>query len=189
MKKPAQPFRRQPKPATRLAKAKRGPTPSPVVAARTHHTFSIVGIGASAGGLEALELFLGHVPPASGLAFVVVQHLDPTRKGLLVELLQRRTAMPVVQIKDRMKVEPGHVYVIPSNRDLSILHGVLHLLEPAARHGLRLPIDFFFRSLADDQQEHSIGVILSGMGSDGTLGLRAIKEKAGAVFVQTPESA
>jgi two-component system CheB/CheR fusion protein len=97
--------------------------------------------------------------------------------------------MPIVQIKDRMKVEPGHVYVIPSNRDLSILHGVLHLLEPAAPRGLRLPIDFFFRSLADDQQERSIGVILSGMGSDGTLGLRAIKEKAGAVFVQTPESA
>jgi len=88
-----------------------------------------------------------------------------------------------------MKVEPGHVYVIPSNRDLSIMHGVLHLLEPAAPRGLRLPIDFFFRSLADDQQERGIGVILSGMGSDGTLGLRAIKEKAGAVFVQTPESA
>jgi len=134
-------------------------------------------------------LFLGHVPPASGLAFVVVQHLDPTRKGLLVELLQRWTTMPVVQIKDRMKVEPDHVYVIPSNRDLSILHGVLHLLEPAAPRGLRLPIDFFFRSLADDQQERSMGVILSGMGSDGTLGLRAIKEKAGAAFVQTPESA
>ena len=189
MKKRAHPFRRQPKPAARLPKAKSGPTPSPVAAAHTHHTFSIVGIGASAGGLEALELFLGHVPPASGLAFVVVQHLDPTRKGLLVELLQRRTPMPIVQIKDRMKVEPGHVYVIPSNRDLSILHGVLHLLEPAAPRELRLPIDFFFRSLADDQQEHSIGVILSGMGSDGTLGLRAIKEKASAVFVQTPESA
>jgi two-component system CheB/CheR fusion protein len=189
MKKPTQPFRGQPKPAAGLPKAKIGPTPSPVAEAHTHHTFSIVGIGASAGGLEALELFLGHVPPACGLAFVVVQHLDPTRKGLLVELLQRRTAMPIVQIKDRMKVEPGHVYVIPSNRDLSILHGVLHLLEPAAPRGLRLPIDFFFRSLADDQQEHSIGVILSGMGSDGTLGLRAIKEKAGAVFVQTPESA
>ena len=189
MRKTAQPFRRQPKPAARLPQARSGPTPSPVAAAQTHHTFPIVGIGASAGGLEALELFLGHVPPASGLAFVVIQHLDPTRKGMLVELLQRRTTVPVVQIKDRMKVEPGHVYVIPSNRDLSILHGVLHLLEPAAPRGLRLPIDFFFRSLANDQQEHSIGVILSGMGSDGTLGLRAIKEKAGAVFVQTPESA
>src|SRR5512140_565104 len=132
MKKPAQPFRRQLKPAARLPIAKSGPAPSPVAAPHAHHTFSIVGIGASAGGLEALELFLGHVPPGSGLAFVVVQHLDPTRKGLLVEVLQRRTAMPIVQIKERMKVEPNHVYVIPSNRDLSILHGVLHLLEPAA---------------------------------------------------------
>jgi two-component system CheB/CheR fusion protein len=97
--------------------------------------------------------------------------------------------MRVVQIKDRMKIESNHVYVIPPNKDLSILHGVLHLLEPAAPRGLRLPIDFFFRSLAADQHERSIGVILSGMGSDGTLGLRAIKEKAGAVFVQTPVSA
>jgi two-component system CheB/CheR fusion protein len=151
--------------------------------------FPIVGIGASAGGLEALELFLRNVPEKSGLAFVIVQHLDPTHKDLMAELLQRVTAMPVAQIKDRMKVEPDHVYVIPPNRDLSILHGVLHLLEPAAPRGLRLPIDFFFRSLADDLRDRSIGVILSGMGSDGTLGLRAIKEKAGAVFVQTPASA
>ncbi len=106
-----------------------------------------------------------------------------------MELLQRSTAMPVVQIKDRMKIEPDHVYVIPPNKDLSILHGILHLLDPAAPRGLRLPIDFFFRSLADDRHEQSIGVILSGMGSDGTLGLRAIKEKAGAVFVQAPGSA
>jgi two-component system CheB/CheR fusion protein len=153
------------------------------------HSFPIVGIGASAGGLEALEQFLGHMPPACGLAFVVVQHLHPTHKGMMVELLQRVTSLPVVQIEDRMKVEPGHVYVIPPDRDLSMLRDVLHLLEPAAPRGLRLPIDYFFRSLADDRQERSIGVILSGMGSDGTLGLRAIKEKAGAVFVQTPDSA
>lgn len=152
-------------------------------------SFPIVGIGASAGGLEALELVLGHMPPACGLAFVVIQHLDPGYKGILVELLQRATAMPVVQIADGMKIEPDHVYVIPPNRDVSVLHGVLYLLEPAAPRGLRLPIDYFFRTLADDQQDRSIGVILSGMGSDGTLGLRAIKEKAGAVFVQTPASA
>ena len=145
-------------------------------------SFFIVGLGASAGGLEALGQFLSHVPKQSGLGFVVVQHLDPSRKGVLVELLQRNTPMPVVQIKDRMKIEPDHVYVIPPNKDLSILHGVLHLLEPAAPRGLRLPIDFFFRSLADDQHERGLGVILSGMGSDGTLGLRAIKEKAGASF-------
>jgi len=157
--------------------------------AQASRSFPIVGLGASAGGLEALEQFLAHVPKECGLGFVVVQHLDPTHKGILVELLQRSTTMQVVQIKDRMKIEPDHVYVIPPNKDLSILHGVLHLLEPAAPRGLRLPIDFFFRSLADDRQGQSIGVILSGMGSDGTLGLRAIKEKAGAVFVQTPASA
>jgi two-component system CheB/CheR fusion protein len=151
--------------------------------------FPIVGIGASAGGLEALELFLGAVPPACGLAFIVVQHLDPTYQGNMAALLQRVTAMPVAQITDRLKVAPGHVYVIPPNRDLSILHGVLHLLEPVAPRGLRLPIDFFLRALAEDQHEHGLGVILSGMGSDGSLGLRAIKERGGAVFVQDPASA
>ncbi|NPU86580.1 MAG: PAS domain-containing protein [Syntrophaceae bacterium] len=153
------------------------------------HPFPIVGIGASAGGLEALELFLGNVPEKSGMAFVIVQHLDPTHKGIMVELLQRSTPLPVVQIRDRMRVQPDHVYVIPPNRDLSILHGVLHLLDPSAPRGLRLPIDFFFRSLADELQDRCIGVILSGMGSDGTLGLRAMKEKAGGVFVQDPASA
>jgi two-component system CheB/CheR fusion protein len=151
--------------------------------------FPIVGIGASAGGLEALEIFLKNVPTKSGMAFVVVQHLDPTHKGIMVELLQRATPMSVAQAKDRMQVKPDCVYVIPPNRDLSILHGVLHLLEPTAPRGLRLPIDSFFRTLADDRQDRSIGVILSGMGSDGTLGLSAIKEKAGVVFVQSPASA
>ncbi|HEY3356560.1 MAG TPA: chemotaxis protein CheB [Polyangia bacterium] len=151
--------------------------------------FPIVGIGASAGGLEALEQFLRHVPKQSGMAFVVIQHLDPTHKGMMVELLQRATPLKVVQVKDRLKVEPDRVYVIPPNKDMSILHGVLHLLAPVARRGLRLPIDFFLRSLADDQKERGIGVILSGMGSDGTLGLRAIKEHAGVAFVQEPASA
>jgi two-component system CheB/CheR fusion protein len=151
--------------------------------------FPVVGIGASAGGLEALEHFLSHVPPNSGMAFVIVQHLDPTRKGIMPELLQRATRMKVIQVKDRTTVLPDRVYVIPPNKDMSILHGVLHLLEPAAQRGLRLPIDFFLRSLAHDRQEHSIGVILSGMGSDGTLGLRAIKEKGGIVLVQDPANA
>ena len=151
--------------------------------------FPIVGIGASAGGLEALEHFLKHVPVGSGLALVIVQHLDPTHKGIMPELLQRVTDMQVSQVKDRTKVQPGHVYVIPPNKDMSILHGMLHLLEPTAPRGLRLPIDFFLRALAQDQQERSVGVILSGMGSDGTLGLRAIKEKAGVVLVQDPASA
>jgi two-component system CheB/CheR fusion protein len=151
--------------------------------------FPIVGIGASAGGLEALEHFLKNVPAGSGMAFVIVQHLDPTRKGVMSELLQRATSMKVVQVKDRTVVRPDCVFVIPPNKDMSLLHGVLHLLAPAAPRGLRLPIDFFFRSLAQDQQEHSIGVILSGMGSDGTLGLRAIKEAAGVALVQEPGTA
>ncbi len=155
----------------------------------TETAFPIIGIGASAGGLEALELFLANVPEKSGMAFVIVQHLDPNRKGLMVELLQRSTSLPVFQVKEQMAVQPDSVYVIPPNKDMSIFHSVLHLFEPAAPRGLRLPIDFFFRSLADDQQERSVGVILSGMGSDGTLGLGAIKERGGAVFVQEPASA
>ncbi len=151
--------------------------------------FPIVGIGSSAGGLEALEAFLKRVPEQSGIAYIIVQHLDPTHKGIMVELLQRATTMTVTQIRDQMEIEPDHVYVIPPNKDISLLHGILHLMSPVMQRGLRLPIDFFFRSLADDQLDRSIGVILSGMGSDGTLGLRAIKEKAGAVFVQSPESA
>ncbi|NCD26686.1 MAG: chemotaxis protein CheB, partial [Deltaproteobacteria bacterium] len=165
------------------------PESAPPVIKPVNSAFSIVGVGASAGGLEALEQFLRHVPEKSGLAFVIIQHLDPTHKGLLPELLQRATTMPVQQVRDRMAVKADRVYVIPPNRDMSILHGVLRLFKPAAPRGLRLPIDFFFRSLAEDQQEHGIGVILSGMGSDGTLGLRAIKEKAGLALAQDPSSA
>jgi chemotaxis methyl-accepting protein methylase len=181
MKQKASPSRRQAKPANSVReRTARRPASG---------SFPIVGIGASAGGLEALEQFLSHVPKDSGMAFVIVQHLDPTHKGIMPELLQRATGMKVIQVKDRTRVRPGGVYVIPPNKDMSILHGVLHLLEPAAPRGLRLPIDFFLRSLAQDQQEHSVGVILSGMGSDGTLGLRAIKEKAGVALVQAPTTA
>jgi two-component system, chemotaxis family, CheB/CheR fusion protein len=151
--------------------------------------FPIVGIGASAGGLEALEQFLGNVPETSGMAYVVIQHLDPTQKGMLPELLQRITKMKVFQVKDRMAVHPNCVYVIPPNKSMSILKGMLHLFEPKETRGLRLPIDIFLRSLADDRQERSIGLILSGMGSDGSLGLNAVKEKNGIVMVQDPATA
>ncbi len=149
----------------------------------------IVGMGASAGGLEALKLFFEQAPVDSGLGFVIVQHLDPTHKGMMAELLQHTTTMKVQQVVDRMTVEANHVYVIPPNKDMSILHGVLHLMEPSGPRGMRLPIDFFFRSLAEDLGDRSIGVILSGMGTDGSLGLRSIKEKAGVVLVQDPASA
>ena len=162
---------------------------APESPARPAETFPIIGIGASAGGLEALEQFLSPIPVDSGMAFVIVQHLDPTHKGIMPELLQRGTAMRVAQVEDQMPVEPNHVYVIAPNKDLSLLRGKLHLFDPVTPRGLRLPIDFFFRSLAEDQREHSIGIILSGMGSDGTLGLRAIKENAGLTLAQDPESA
>jgi two-component system CheB/CheR fusion protein len=162
------------------------PAPAEV---RAGDSFPVVGVGASAGGLEALEELLRNVPEGSGMAWVVVQHLDPTHKGMLPELLQRATSMKVVQVRDRMRVKPGCVYVIPPNRDMSLLHGALHLFAPTAPRGLRLPIDFLFRSLAADQQERSIGVVLSGMGADGTLGLRAVKEAAGLVLVQDPATA
>jgi two-component system CheB/CheR fusion protein len=153
---------------------------------QTSTGFPIVGIGASAGGLEALELFFGNIPIDSGLAFVVIQHLDPNHVGIMPELLQRTTEMKVVQTTDHLKVQPNHVYVIPPNKSMSILNGYLHLFDPVEIRGLRLPIDYFFRSLADDQHEKSVGIVLSGMGSDGSLGLKAIKEKNGLVLVQDP---
>jgi chemotaxis methyl-accepting protein methylase/PAS domain-containing protein len=149
----------------------------------------IIGIGASAGGLEALEEFITHMPLTSNIALVIIQHLDPTRKGILPELLQRFTPMKVFTAGNQMKVVAGCIYVIPSNKDLSIFHGSLILHDPVAKRGLRLPIDFFFSSLAEDQRERAVGVILSGMGSDGTIGSRAIKKNAGLVLVQSPESA
>jgi two-component system CheB/CheR fusion protein len=181
-------MKNKPSPAKRIRK------PVPAVhekgpASQAAVSFPIVGIGASAGGFEALEQFLAHVPAACGMAFVIIQHLDPTRKGLMPELLQRGTLMTVVQVKDRTRVRPDCVYVIPPNKNMSILHGVLHLFEPSEKRGQRLPIDFFLRSLALDRQQNAIGVVLSGMGSDGTPGLREIKEKRGLVVAQEPSTA
>ena len=151
--------------------------------------FPIVGIGASAGGLEAFELFFKNLPKDTGMAFVVIQHLDPTHKGILPELIQRITEMQVFQASDNLKVDPNCVYVIPPNKSLSISKGILHLFDPVESRGLRLPIDIFFRSLASDQKEKSVGIVLSGMGSDGCLGLRAIKEQNGLVMVEEPSTA
>ena len=123
------------------------------------------------------------------MAFVIVQHLAPEHVSALPDLLKRFTAMPVTEAADGMVVMPDSVYIIPPNKDLSLLHGKLHLLEPIAPRGLRLPIDFFLRTLAEDRKEKAIGVILSGMGSDGVFGLRAIKEKAGLTLAQEPASA
>ncbi|MEO8159661.1 MAG: chemotaxis protein CheB, partial [Betaproteobacteria bacterium] len=141
------------------------------------------------GGFAALEQFLRQVPPRSGLAYVVVQHLDPTQKAMLAELLQRVTPLPVRQAEEMMRVEPDAVYVIPPDTELSVVHGVLHLEKPAEPRGLRLPINVLFSSLARDQRERSIAVVLSGMGADGTLGLQAIKALGGLTVVQQPDSA
>lgn len=151
--------------------------------------FPIVGIGASAGGLEALMQFLKNVPENSGMAYVVIQHLDPTQKGMLPELLQRNCVMKVFQVKDRMEIKPNCVYVIPPNKSMSVLKGLFYLFDPVETRGLRLPVDFFLRSLADDHKDFAVGIILSGMGSDGSIGIRAIKENNGIVLAQDPKTA
>ncbi len=157
----------------------------------TRFSFPIVGIGASAGGLAAFEAFFCAMPADTdpGMAFVLVQHLAPHHKSILPELIRRYTRMPVFEVEDGLAVQPNCVYVIPPNRDMAFLNGALQLLEPAEPRGQRLPIDYLFRSLAQDQQEWAIGIVLSGTGSDGTLGVRAIKSEGGMVMVQSPESA
>ena len=149
----------------------------------------IVGLGASAGGLEPLQQFLAAVPAGSGLAYVVVQHMDPTHKALLGELLQRVTPMPVREAVDAQHVEPDAVYVIPPNSELTVLGGALHLAAPLLARGQRLPIDVFFSSLARELGPRAIGIVLSGMGSDGTQGLQAISSQGGLTLAQQPDSA
>ena len=149
----------------------------------------IVGIGASAGGLEALEGFFPNVPPDCHIAFVVVQHLDPKQKSIMGALLRKYTPMKILEVTDGIKIEPNCIYLNPPNRNMNIIGGKLQLFEPAGRHELNLPIDFFFRSLAEDQAEKAIGIVLSGTGSDGTLGLRAIKGAGGMAMVQDESQA
>ncbi len=156
--------------------------------------FPIVGIGASAGGLAAFEAFFSAIPNASGsgsgsgMAFVIVQHLAPDHKSMLTELIRRYTRMQVFEVEDGMVVKPDCTYIIPPNHDMAFLNGALQLLEPTAPRGQRLPIDFFFRSLAQDQHALAIGIVLSGTGSDGTQGVRAIKGEGGMVMAQDFES-
>ncbi len=153
--------------------------------------FAIVGIGASAGGLKAFEAFFSGIPADTALdmAFVLVQHLAPDHESLLTELIRRITRLQVFEVEDGMVVQPGCIYIIPPDRDMAFLNGTLHLLEPAAPRGHRLPIDFLFKSLAHDQHERAIGIVLSGTGSDGTLGIRAIKSEGGMVMVQNATTA
>ena len=159
-------------------------------AARSGRSVPIVGIGASAGGLAALEVFFSSMPAdtESGMALVVVQHLAPDHKSILSELIKRHTRMQVYEVEDGMAVHPDCAYIIPPNYNMAVLNGTLQLLDPNTPGGLRLPIDFFFRSLARDQRERAICIILSGTGSDGSLGIRAIKGEGGMVIVQDPDS-
>jgi two-component system, chemotaxis family, CheB/CheR fusion protein len=152
-------------------------------------TFPVVGMGASAGGLEAFTSFFKNMPSDGHMAFILVVHLDPGHTSMMPELLKRYTKMDVIEAKDGMSVMPDCVYVIPPNKDMSIFGRVLQVSEPAEVRGLRMPIDSFFRSLADDQGEKAISVILSGTGSDGTLGMRAIHGAGGMCMVQDPETA
>jgi len=151
--------------------------------------FPIVGIGASAGGLDAFKKFFSALPTESGMAFVLIQHLDPTRESLTAELVGTYTRMRVVQVEDGMRVEANRVYVIPPNTYLSLHDRTLRLSAPTAPRSLRMAIDFFLRSLAEDQHENAIGVILSGTGTDGTLGLKEIKAGGGMTMVQDPQTA
>ncbi len=152
--------------------------------------FPVVGIGASAGGLAAFEAFFSGMPADTdtGMAFVLVQHLAPDHTSLLAGLIRRYTRMQVFEVEDGMRVKPNCTYIIPPGRDMAFLNGTLHLLEPSIPRGQRLTIDFFFRSLAQDQHERAIGVILSGTGSDGSQGLLAIKGEGGMVMAQDPDS-
>ncbi len=152
--------------------------------------FPIVGIGASAGGLAAFEAFFSGMPADAdpGMAFVLVQHLDPNHKSILTDLIRRYTRMQVFEVEDGMKVQPNCAYIIPPNFDMAFMGGRLQLLEPTAPRGQRLPINFLFRSLALDQREKAIGIVLSGTGSDGTQGVRAIKDEGGMVMAQSPDS-
>jgi len=175
---------------SKKAETPRAPAPPEAPPTPPNHNFPIVGIGASAGGLAAFEAFFSGMPAGAdpGMAFVLVQHLAPDHKSILTELIRRYTRMKVFEVTDGMAVEPNCAYIIPPNCDMAFLNGALQLLLPAAPRGQRLPIDFFFRSLALDQGERAICIVLSGTGSDGTLGLRAIKAEGGMAMVQTPNT-
>ncbi|MGH7964122.1 MAG: chemotaxis protein CheB, partial [Candidatus Binatia bacterium] len=181
--------------ATRKARRAAGTAPSPVAAAPAPEPqpgrtpCPIVGVGASAGGLEAFTEFLQHLPPAPGLALVLIQHLDPTHASQLAELLARATPLPVTEVKHDTPVEADHVYVLPSGKGLRLTNGVLHLVPRPQARGSHHPFDDFLHSLTADQGGTAFGIVLSGADSDGTLGLTALKAAGGIIFAQEPRSA
>ncbi|MDH5561548.1 MAG: PAS domain-containing protein [Deltaproteobacteria bacterium] len=177
-------------PVTSKKRVKKSPSEkSKIKPDKKSSSFAIVGIGASAGGLEAYEEFFTKMPPDSGMAFVLIMHLDPKRKSIICDLISNYTSMKVSEVKNGVKVRPNCVYTIPPNKDMSIFKGVLHLIDQTVHRGLKTPIDYFLSSLAEDQQEKAIGVILSGTGTEGAFGLKAIRGVGGLTIVQKPESA
>jgi len=153
--------------------------------------FPVVGIGASAGGLAAFEEFFKGMPKDKepDMTFVLIQHLAPDHKSMLTEIIERYTNLPVFQVEDGMAIKPNCVYIIPPNKNMALINGTLQLFEITSPRGQNMPIDYFFRSLANDQEEKAICIVLSGTGSDGTLGLRAIKDKGGIAIAQSTDSA
>lgn len=175
---------------TKAARPRSSVRPSPAHdLSRGSGDFPVVGVGASAGGLDASRKFLSALATGNGMAFILVQHLDPTHESMMVDLLAGHTTMTVLQAADGMPLERDHVYVIPPGCYLSVASGALHLSQPKARHGARLPFDFLLQSLAEECGRRAICVILSGTGADGSLGLRAIKGKGGLVIAQDPGEA
>lgn len=190
-KQPGPPAPAEDQPPAAAAGGAIGPDAAPAASATTGATrFPVVGIGASAGGLAAFEAFFAAMPPGegSGMAFVLVQHLAPDHESLLAELVRRYTRMQVFEVQDAQPVQPGCTYIIPPNHDLSLVDGVLHVKQHGDACRPHLTIDHFFSSLAAAQGDRAIGVVMSGTGSDGTLGLREIKGEGGLVIVQAPDS-
>ena len=175
--------------APKAATVRPGRSILPKIVPLADNDFPVVGLGASAGGLEAFTKLFTALPADSGMAFILIQHLDPTHESMMVALLGSHTSMKVLQATDGMKIERDHVYVIPPRIYLSIQNGSLHLSVPRERHGARMPLDFFLSSLAEQYGERAVCAILSGTGADGSLGLKAVKEKGGLVIVQDPEGA
>jgi len=189
-KKAATTAKRTAKPAKKVKAVKpKSSKKFPKAASRIESVFPIVGIGASAGGLEALEGFIANIPSGCNIAFVIIQHLAPKHKSIMDSLLQKYTDMKILPVKDRMKVEPNCIYLNPPNKDVSIINRNFCLMEPTRAHAVNLPIDYFLRSLAEDQAEKSICIILSGTGTDGSLGLKAIKGSGGMTMVQIESQA
>jgi two-component system, chemotaxis family, CheB/CheR fusion protein len=173
-----------------LTRTTRSPDPARSEGGRpASEAFPVVGIGASAGGLDAASQLLDALPKDSDAAFILIQHLDPTHPSLMAGLLAEHTAMPVSEATDGVQIAPGHVYVIPPGTYLAASDGVLRLSQPQARHGARLPFDFLLRSLADAYGSRAVCVVLSGSGADGSLGLRAVREKGGLIIAQDPREA